>query len=62
LISLAIVSILVKIFSLNPAAVEKYYTFGFYPVISSILRTLLGWIPFSVGDIFYVAAFIFFVL
>lgn len=62
LISLAIVSVLVKIFSLNPAAVEKYYTFGFYPVISSILRMLLGWIPFSVGDILYVAAFIFLVL
>jgi len=62
LISLVIVSVLIKIFSLNPAWVERYYTFGFYPVISEILRALLGWIPFSVGDIIYVVAFIFFVL
>jgi len=61
LISLVIVSVLIKFFSSNPAWVERYYTFGFYPVISKILRTLLGWIPFSVGDIIYIAAFIFFV-
>lgn len=62
LISLAVVSLLIKFFSLNPAWVEKYYTFGFYPVISRILRTLLGWIPFSVGDLIYISAFIFFFL
>lgn len=61
LISLLIISILIKVFSMNPAWVERYYTFGFYPFISEILRIAFGWIPFSVGDIVYTAAFIFFV-
>lgn len=61
LIALLAVSVFMKLFSLNPDWVEKYYTFGFYPVISKVLRALLGWIPFSVGDILYMAAFIFLV-
>lgn len=32
---------------------EKYYSTGIYPYISKFQRVLLGWIPFSVGDIFY---------
>ncbi len=36
-----------------PAFVEKYYSLGLYPLIGKISRTLFGWIPFSVGDIFY---------
>ncbi|OQP62375.1 hypothetical protein A3860_28875 [Niastella vici] len=43
----------IKIFSLFPDAVERYYASGFYPVISKLQRILLGWLPFSVGDIFY---------
>ncbi|MEO6313960.1 MAG: DUF3810 domain-containing protein [Chitinophagaceae bacterium] len=43
----------IKIFSLFPAAVEQYYSNGFYPVISGLLRFLFGWLPFSVGDILY---------
>jgi len=62
LIALVIISILIRIFSLNPAWVERYYTFGFYPVISAILRTLFGWIPFSIGDVTYIVAFVFLVL
>ena len=62
LIVLVTASILIKIFSFNPAWVEQYYTFGLYPVLSRILRTSLGWIPFSVGDIAYLLAFIFLTL
>lgn len=47
---------------MNEAWVENYYTYGFYPYISSFLRILLGWIPFSVGDIFYTAAVIYLVI
>ena len=36
-----------------PGFVEKYYSLGMYPVLSKISRYLFGWIPFSVGDIFY---------
>lgn len=62
LIALLLLSIFIKLFSLNPVWVEKYYTFGFYPLISGILRVLLGWIPFSVGDFLYMASFIFLVI
>ena len=61
LICLLSVSILIKVFSLSPSRVEQYYTFGFYPVVSKLLRTLLGWIPFSVGDLLYFIAFGWFV-
>ncbi len=43
----------IKIFSIFPAAVEKYYSNGFYLFISRLLRILCGWIPFSIGDIGY---------
>jgi hypothetical protein len=43
----------IKIFSLFPAAVERYYSNGLYPVISRALRFVFGWIPFSFGDIVY---------
>jgi hypothetical protein len=36
-----------------PAWVEKYYSTLFFPVFSQCQRFLLGWIPFSVGDLFY---------
>jgi hypothetical protein len=49
-------SVVIKLFSLFPYAVERYYSNGFYPIISSGLRFLFGWIPFSVGDILYVMA------
>ena len=40
--------------SRNPEWVEHYYSQGWYPLISGLYRGLLGWIPFSVGDIIYV--------
>ena len=42
-----------QILKLYPSFVEKYYSLGFYPILSKISRTLFGWIPFSIGDIFY---------
>lgn len=47
---------LVKLFSLFPAAVEKYYSNGVYPPMTRAMRWLLGWLPFSVGDLLYTAA------
>jgi hypothetical protein len=61
LLCLLAFAIILKLFSLNPERVEKYYTYGIYPPISSALRMIFGWIPFSVGDIVYGLAFIFFV-
>ena len=48
----------IKIFSFFPASVERYYSTGIYPWVSRLLRFLLGWIPFSVGDLFYAFFFI----
>lgn len=48
----------VKILSLSPDAVEKYYSAGIYPFIARLERGLFGWLPFSVGDIFYALAVI----
>ena len=49
----------IKIFSFFPGAVEKYYSAGLYPFISKLQRLLLGWIPFSVGDILYASVFLY---
>lgn len=45
--------ILVKWLASKPEWIEYYYSNGIYPFISKTLRTLFGWLPFSVGDILY---------
>jgi hypothetical protein len=47
------VAVAIKVFSFFPGAVEKYYSRGIYPVIAWTQRVLLGWVPFSVGDLVY---------
>src|SRR4051794_39675779 len=54
-----LIVVVIKIFSLFPEAVEKYYSTGIYPVISIFPRLLFGHIPFSVGDILYAAVFLY---
>jgi Protein of unknown function (DUF3810) len=46
-------ALLIKLFSLSPLLIERWYANGIYPVISKTLRLLLGWIPFSIGDLLY---------
>jgi len=48
--------ITLKVLARYPEFVEQYYSNGLYPIISKIFRTLFGWIPFSIGDIFYTIA------
>ena len=55
LLLLLLFAILVKLFSLNEEWVERFYSNGLYGPVSTTLRAVLGWIPFSVGDIGYVA-------
>ncbi len=50
---LILLSILIKWMSWYPLSVENNYSLGAYPVIAKVQRFLFGWIPFSVGDIFY---------
>lgn len=61
LLLLVVIAVTLKLFSLNEARVEQYYTNGIYPFISSGLRLLFGWIPFSIGDLLYFTAFIYLV-
>jgi len=49
----------IAVFSRYPAAVEKYYSTGLYPVIARGQRLLFGWIPFSVGDLLYGAVVVY---
>jgi Protein of unknown function (DUF3810) len=50
---LIICTILIKWASLYPDWVERYYTYGIFPLIATVQRFLFGWIPFSIGDLFY---------
>lgn len=59
LLFLLLAALVIRLFSWNEAWVERYYTYGVYPFISLVLRTLLGWIPFSIGDILYFFAGLF---
>lgn len=43
--------LLIKWASAHTAWVETNYSQGIYPKISSFLRILTGWIPFSIGDV-----------
>jgi hypothetical protein len=43
--------LLVQIAAQYPAFIEHYYSQGIYPIISSVLRIIFGWIPFSFGDL-----------
>lgn len=45
--------ILLQILKNFPEFVEKYYSLGFYPILSKVSRYIFGWVPFSVGDVFY---------
>ena len=52
-ILLPIQIICLQVLKFFPGIVEKYYSLGVYPVISKTFRYLFGWVPFSVGDVFY---------
>ncbi|MCK5677159.1 MAG: DUF3810 family protein, partial [Flavobacteriaceae bacterium] len=44
---------LVYLLSKFPIFVDQIYSNGIYLYLSAFFRTIFGWIPFSVGDIFY---------
>ena len=41
----------VQIVSNYPSLIERFYSNGIYLFTSKLLRLLLGWIPFSIGDL-----------
>jgi len=46
-------AILIFTFGFFPTLVQKYYSTGFYPYISSALRFISSIFPFAIGDIIY---------
>ncbi len=46
-------------FMLDAMRVEEWYATGIYIYISRVLQFLLGWLPFSVGDLLYTTAIIY---
>ncbi|MFD0963929.1 DUF3810 domain-containing protein [Pseudofulvibacter geojedonensis] len=56
-ILLPIQIILLKLLAMFPSFIERYYSNGIYSIISKTSRYILGWIPFSVGDICYLLLF-----
>ena len=50
-ILLIVLILLAEFLKFHPVFIEKYYSNGFYPVFSLLLRTMMGWIPFSAGDL-----------
>ncbi|OEK08742.1 amino acid permease [Flavivirga aquatica] len=51
--------LLVKLLSNFPEFVEQYYSNGLYPFISKTFRFILGWMPFSFGDLVYTLTIIY---
>ncbi|MEO7765861.1 MAG: DUF3810 domain-containing protein [Ferruginibacter sp.] len=50
---LTVFTILIHLFSSDSLRVEVYYSTWMYPYITIFLKYLLGWLPFSLGDILY---------
>ncbi len=52
---LFITAVSIHLFSLSAERVESVYATSVYPVIADVLRNITGWVPFSIGDILYIA-------
>ena len=50
---LLVLVLLIRLYSSGSIRVENGYSTGIYPYIASFLRHILGWLPFSLGDILY---------
>lgn len=44
---------LIQLITLFPPFIERFYSCAFYKFYAQILRALLGWIPYSAGDLLY---------
>ena len=58
LLILVFICLSIHFFGRNSHWVDDYYAHGFYLYISKGLRFLLGWLPFSLGDILYLGVII----
>ena len=51
----------IQILAQFPNFIETYYSNGIYKYISIFLRSIFGWLPFSIGDVFIVLLLVFIV-
>lgn len=58
LLLLLLAAVGIRLFAVNNAWVEQYYSLGLYPPVASLLRILFGWVPFSIGDLVYMLSFV----
>ncbi|MFC0605426.1 DUF3810 domain-containing protein [Winogradskyella pulchriflava] len=58
-IFLGVQIIVISILKRFPEFVEQFYSNGIYVFISKLMHYAFGWIPFSIGDIFYTLAIIY---
>ena len=45
--------LILRLWSNSPNRVEQWYSVGLYPLMARVQRLLTGWLPFSLGDLFY---------
>jgi len=50
---LGVLAVCIHLYADDAVRVENQYAAGIYPLLSSLLRSVFGWIPFSFGDILY---------
>jgi hypothetical protein len=58
LLLLLCTAVVLKLFSADPLRVEQFYSRGLYPALSGGMRSMFGWLPFSIGDLLYLFAII----
>ena len=49
----------ISILKTYPEFIENYYSNGLYVFLSRLMRYVFGWVPFSIGDLFYTIAVIY---
>ena len=50
------IAIVIRIIAMNENIIDAVYATSAYTYIGSFFRQLFGWLPFSIGDIIYIAA------
>lgn len=61
IIVLVCIALAILLFATNAGVIELYYSTTVYPFISNLLRFIIGWIPFSIGDLLYTFVLVYFI-
>ncbi|HJP64575.1 MAG TPA: DUF3810 family protein, partial [Mucilaginibacter sp.] len=61
MVVLAALIFLITLLEDHPAAVERYYSTGLYPIICHVFHPVFNLFPFSIGDIVYIVVVIYLV-